>query len=152
MKFFSSILIIILLAGCQKFHVINVFKEHGKIIFSNEMVTSTCTKSVYIYDFEVKHINNKVENTAWMLVRNKQANSEDIAFDFPLEYGASIPGVNTTAVAMNLKPGIYKIGATLFCLTINDAKSTSLIGVFAIDSDGALVTDQKVISNMEEEI
>jgi len=152
MKYFSAALVALILTGCQKFNIVNVTKENGNVVFSNEKIISTCTKSIYIYDFEVKYINSDGADTVWMLVRSTQPNPEHTSFDFPLIYGESVIDVNTTIEASTLKSGLYKLGATLSCLTTDGDKSITLIGIFAIDKDNNLITNQDEISRIESQI
>jgi len=152
MKYFSTILILFLLVGCQKFQTIQVIKDGENLVFGNKMATSNCTESIFIYDFEITYTKNGITETAWMLIRNQHPNTEEKAFDFPLTYGKSPTGVNTTTKAMELKPGIYKLGATLSCRTNNDLKSISLIGSFAINQNGDLITEKSRISDMKNKI
>ncbi len=149
MKYTCILLLIFILVGCQKFYTINVTKKDGKIVFGSEMLASHCKKSIYIYDFEVKYRNNKVTDTAWMIVRNKRPSSGYTAFDFPLVYGESITGVSTRTEAIEILPGVYKLGATISCLTESDSESRSLLGSFAIGINGELITDKEKILSME---
>ncbi|OUS10787.1 hypothetical protein A9Q89_10515 [Gammaproteobacteria bacterium 53_120_T64] len=149
MKFSLVILSALIMSGCKEFHVINVSKVRQSLVFSNEMIVSACTKSIYIYDFEVMYSDGDVSSTGWGLVRDAQPDLEYSRFDLPLVYGDSLASVSTVDKAMDLVPGVYKLGATIYCLTADNTRSFSLVGVFAIDEDGGLITDQEKISRIE---
>ncbi len=152
MKYLLSFFALVILVGCQKFFFLDVAQKNSDLIFSNDEAMSKCTNGIAIYDFEVIYKNNKGSNTAWNLVRESRLSQEKGVYQLPIIYGKAYKGVRESKKAMELISGVYKLGATLSCLTSSDTLSLSMLGAFAIDSEGKIITDKEEVESFEKNI